>query len=321
VPFLHPLVSHSTHLQEQALAPGAASRARAILCALLVCVCAWACEKPSVRHEIGVVDDFGDTVSFDIQPKRIVSLAPATTEILFALGAANRVIGRSSYDVYPDSALRLADLGPGIRPNSEAVLAARPDLILLYASEDNRPATRRFRQSGIATLSIKMDHVSDFERVTLLLGRMLRDTVRSRLVVDSVMGTIHRVRKATASLTKPTVVWPLWEAPLIVVGAGSFMNELIEIAGGTNVYASNPAVSPPVAMEDILQKNPSILITTGEGEKRKRPQERWRSWFSRPNAVVIVDTMLVGRPATRLGEAAVSLAKGLHPGIVIEGVR
>jgi iron complex transport system substrate-binding protein len=280
-----------------------------------------ACANDAPRTSDVAVDDFGDTIRFEAHPTRIVSLSPASTEIVFALGAAGRLIGRSSYDVYPDSALLLPDLGPGIRPNSEAVLAAKPDLVLLYASEDNRAAAGRFRQAGITTISIKMDHIADFERVTLLLGRVLGDTARARTVVDTVMRTIHNVRKATAGLPRPTVVFPLWEAPLIVVGAGSFLNELVEIAGGSNVYASNPAVSPAVAMEDILQKRPEILITTADGEKRKRPQERWRAWFSRANGVVVVDTMLVGRPATRLGEAAVSIARGLHPGIVIEGVR
>src|ERR1700693_1076893 len=172
-------------------------------------------------------DDFGDPVRIGPPPTRIASLNPATTEILFTLGAGTRLVGRTKYDLWPDSAKLIPPLGDGIQPNVEAVLASHPDLVILYASQDNRPAATRFRAAGVNTLSLKVDHISDFRRTVLLLGTILRDSARAKTVVDSVYRTLDSVRTATAKLARPSVFWHIWDAPVITIGAGSFMNELV----------------------------------------------------------------------------------------------
>ena len=171
-------------------------------------------------------------------PRRIVSLNPATTEILFALGAGSRLVGRSDYDLWPDSARLVPALGNGIQPNVEAVLGTHPDLVVLYASQDNRPAAGRFRAAGVNTLSLKIDRIADFRRTVETArrnsGRFGAGQVGYRLGVSarSIVSA-----PSTAKLARPTVFWHIWDAPLITIGAGSFMNELVDIAGATNVYA------------------------------------------------------------------------------------
>jgi len=276
-----------------------------------------ACEKP--RTEVSTVnDDFGDPVRIGQAPTRIVSLNPATTEILFALGAGDRVVGRSDFDLWPAAARQIPSLGNGLQPNVEAVLGTRPDLVILYASQDNRPAADRLQAAGIATLSLRNDHISDFRRTTELLGTILRDSARAAIVTDSVYKTLDRVRAATAALPRPTVFWHIWDAPLITVGAGSFMNELVDIAGASNVYAADiTGPSKPISLEDVARRNPDFILAGPIGAQKIANDPRWRIVrAARENRVLIVDTVLVARPAVRLGEAAVSLANLLHPGAV-----
>ena len=162
-----------------------------------------ACAPAAAPPRDAVTDDFGDTLHVGAVPRRIVSLNPTTTELLYAIGAGPRVVGRTSYDLYPAEVLKVTDLGQGLRPNVEAVLATRPDLVLLYASADNRDAARRLRASGIATAAWKIDRIADMARVTLLLGQLTGDTAAARRTVDSVHATLDRVRRETASLPHP----------------------------------------------------------------------------------------------------------------------
>jgi iron complex transport system substrate-binding protein len=279
------------------------------------CICAFivACDGAESPLRSTGIDDFGDTLRLERPAQRIVSLNPATTEIFFALGAGSKLIGRTHYDSYPDSAKLVPDMGPGLRPNVEAVLAARPDLVVLYASNDNRGAARRLRLAKVQTLSLKMDHISDFRRATMLIGRIIGDTARASLVIDTVMQSLERVRRATAPLPHPTVFWPLWHSPLIAVGAGSFLNEVIEIAGARNIYAADQRVSPIVGIEDVLSRKPDLIITGPDGRARMEKDPRWQQWFAKSNGIVLADTMITGRPSVRLGEAAWWLARGIHP--------
>jgi len=282
-----------------------------VACALAIT----ACEKP--RAEVATVsDDFGDPVRIGQVPTRIVSLNPATTEILFALGAGDRMVGRSDFDLWPVEARWVPTLGNGLQPNVEAVLGTRPDLVLLYASQDNRPAADRLHAAGVSTMALRNDHISDFRRTTELLGAILRDSARAKTVTDSVYRTLDRVRAATAALPRPTVFWHIWDAPLITIGAGSFMNELVDIAGATNVYAADiTGPSKPISLEDVARRNPDFILAGPIGARKIAADPRWKIVrAARENRVLIVDTVLVARPALRLGEAAVSLANLLHPG-------
>ena len=259
-------------------------------------------------------DDFGDPIVVKAAPKRVVSLNPATTDLIFALGAGNRLVGRTHWDLYPPEAVRVPDLGSGIRPNVEAVLGARPDLVILYASNDNRAAATALRTAGVNTLSLKIDRIDDFHRAAKTISRLLGDSLRGIAVSDSVKRTLARVRQETSSLGKPSVFWHIWDAPLITIGRGSYMNELIEIAGGTNVYRDMAEASGTVSIEDVLRRNPQFIITGPEGASKIKSDPRWSEAPAvRAGRVLVVDTAIVGRPSVRLGEAAVSLARLFHP--------
>jgi ABC-type Fe3+-hydroxamate transport system substrate-binding protein len=275
-----------------------------------------ACERASEQSAATAneQDDFGHVVPVG-RAARIVSLNPATTELLFALGAGDRVVGRTSWDTHPAEVLRARDLGPGIRPSVEAVLETRPDLVLLYASADNRTSAERLRSAGVATLSLKLDRIRELDRAARLVGNATGAEGRAREVVDTVYATLRRVRAATAARTRPTAFWHVWDAPLITIGSGSFLHELLEIAGGRNVYEDFSSPSPRVALEDLIARDPDVVLAGPAGARLIRADPRWRALRAvRENRLRVIDTMLVARPSVRLGEAAVSLARLLHPG-------
>jgi ABC-type Fe3+-hydroxamate transport system substrate-binding protein len=273
--------------------------------------------QPGTRNPQLLVDDFGDTVHVDSAAQRIVSLNPTTTEILFAIGAGSKMVGRTKWDSWPDSAKLVPDVGDALRPNVEAVLAKQPDLVLLYASNDNRTAATQLRAAGVRVVSLKVDSIAEFERATVLLGRLTGDELRAKNVVDSVRATLDRVRRATAPLPKTSVFYHTWEKPIITIGAHSFLNELVEIAGGKNIYADMQAVSPIVTMEDIVARNPDAMLIGPPTERLMRTSSLWRIVPAVKNGrIYVYDTMVVGRPSVTLGMAAVNIANLLHPGVV-----
>jgi iron complex transport system substrate-binding protein len=286
---------------------------------LLLCAVALACrERAAPPPSVAERDDYGIEVLAGTRerPARIISLNPSTTELFFALGAGHRLVGRTHWDLWPDSARLVPDLGPGIRPDVEALLAKRPDLVVLYGSEDNRGAAERLRSLGVRVISIKLDRIEDFRRATRLLGIATGLEDQARLVVDSVDATLARVRRATDSLPDVDAFWHIWDNPLITIGSGSFMTELVEIAGGRNIYADDPHPSPQITLEDVVRRNPRVVLAGPVGAALIHGSAGWRAVPAvREGRVIVVDTMLVSRASVRLGEAAVSLARALHPGV------
>ena len=129
--------------------------------------------------------------------------------------------------------------------------------------------------------------------------------------------TLARVRAATASLAHPTVFWPLYDQPLLATGGGSFLNELIEIAGGRNIYGFMREPSPRITFEDLLRRDPDVILSSPESRTRYLADPRWRALRAvREGRLLAVDTNFVLRPGPRLGEAARSFALLLHPGAV-----
>lgn len=270
---------------------------------------------PSVVASAADTDDFGEHLPTDtLIGERVISLVPAATEVIFAMGRGPRLIGRTTWDQFPDSAKLVKNMGDGIRPNVEVVLAEKPTLVVLYATGDNRAAAAAFKKAGITVMSTRVDRIADFERLTRQLGVVLNAERRAQNVVDSVRATLDRVRAAVADVKRPTVVWPLFDSPVLVVGQGSFIAELLDIAGATNSFADLSKPSPEVTVEEVAHRDPAFLLTSPIGRMRMRIDSKWQSVRAvREQHILDVDTLLVGRPTVTLGMAAVSLAKLLHP--------
>lgn len=279
-----------------------------------------AASQPVSRNSApnGLRDDFGRAINPAATPTRVVSLNPTTTEIIYAIGAQSRLIGRSHWDKWPAEATAKRDLGDGISPNIEQLIAAHPDLVILYATGANRDAAARLAHAGIATLSLRINTVGEFDRATRMLGRVLGDSAAGAFVADSVERSLGRVRAATRDLPHPTAVWRIAERPPMVVGGGSFMSELLVAAGARNLYAAIPQPSPIVAIEDIVAKDPDVVLVGGDIGSNTSITGAWSAIPAVARGkVVAVPSDLVARPSVQMGEAAVALARALHPGLVL----
>lgn len=235
--------------------------------------------------------------------------------MLFAIGAGARVVGRTRWDTYPSAVQAVTNVGDALRPNVEAVLAQRPDLVILYASADDRNAAETFHRAGVNTLGLRIDRMSDFARALDLLGFVLHDSAAAATVRDSVLSTIARVRADAASLPPVTVVWIVDDAPLRVIGGGSYLNTLVTDAGARNLYGAVADPAPEVSLENLLSQNPNALLTSPSLARTIRADPRWQTWLrGRQEGILVPDTALVGMPSVRMGEAATQLAELLHPG-------
>ena len=282
--------------------------------AAALCAAAWgaACGAGSgERSESGlagdrrdpVVDDFGDTVAFGAA-QRIVSLNPVTTEFLFAAGAGARVVGRTHWDHYPPAATAIPNMGNGIGPNVEVVVGARPDLVILYATTGNQRAAAALRAAGVRTLSMRTDRIDDLSRFADAYARVTGDTM-ARFVADTVLASVDAVRQMPRPTVPTRVFWRMGDPPLFTAGRGGFMGELIEAAGAENVFGDIEAPSPQVSLEEVVRRNPDLVIVGPSGMARVRESAAWQTIPAvRAGKLVVFDTVLVARPGVRMGEAA-----------------
>lgn len=252
-----------------------------------------------------LVDDFGDTLRLQAPATRIVSLNPVTTELLFALEAGERLVGRTSWDLFPEAARAVPDLGAGMGPNIEAVIGQRPDLVILYASESNRRAAQQFRAAGIATLTYRTDRIEDFQRVVPVIARAVGADTIGRIVLDSVLASVASVRALSRPAQATRAFWHIWETPLMTIGASSYLSELLEVAGAENVFADIAQPSPQVSLEEVARRDPDVVLAGPNSAARIRASPAWQSVRAvREGRVVVIDTLIVGRPGVRVGEAA-----------------
>jgi iron complex transport system substrate-binding protein len=224
---------------------------------------------------VTVVDDAGDTVAVHVPAHRIASLIPATTELLFAIGAGDRLVGRTEWCDYPPEARRVDNLGDGINPNLEAILARRPDLVILYNTAQHAAAARRLRDLGVPTLRVATDALSDVDRLARLFGR-LTGHERQADSVGAVFDTALASASTPAAGRRPKVLLLVWEQPPMTIGRGSFLNDLVERAGGENLFADVPATSGNVSIEAVAVRDPDLILTTSAGPAAFARRPEWQ---------------------------------------------
>lgn len=270
---------------------------------------------PTAAPAAADTDDFGAPLPTDAShAARIVSLNPMATEVLFAIGAGDRLVGRSAWDEFPEEAKRVPSAGDGIKPNVEAVLGLRPTLVILYATAENRAAADAFARAGVRTMSLRVDHIAEFVSFTRRLGVAVGAVDRATIVRDSVTRTLDAVRTAMQGVTPRRVVWPVWLSPVMVIGSGSFLDELLVIAGAENVFHDNASPSPQVSVEEIARRDPAFVVASVSQTANLVASAPWRAVRAvREGHFIRNDPAVTGRPSVTLGMAAVQLARALHP--------
>lgn len=292
---------------------------RAILSALLAAVHTACASPPAAPARLLAVDDAGDTARLAQPALRVVSLSPATTELVFALGAGTQLVGRTRWCDYPEAALAVPDVGDGIPPNLEAVLARRPDLVLLYRSGQNSDAARRLREAGIAVLQLDFNRLADVPRLAHLLGPLV-----GRSAAGDSLAQAFEVALAAASVPSvsacppdrptacPSVLLLAWDQPPIAIGSGSFQGEILERAGGRNLFADLAVPSATVSIEAIAARNPDLVLVGDSSLPRIAERPEWQAVPAvRDRRFVRFGSSAFGRPSPRAPEVIRALRGAL----------
>ena len=219
----------------------------------------------------------GDTVRLPAPARRVVSLIPATTELLFAIGAGSVVVGRTSSATIPPAARRVPNLGDGIKPEHRGgARAAAPTSCVLYNSAQNAAVAGRLRALGIPALRINTD-APERRRPgrpparpcspATSGGRLGRRRVRHRPGAPPPRLPPRR---------RPKVLLLVWEQPPMTIGRGSFLSELVERAGGENLFADVTTSSGVVSIEAVAARDPDLILTTTEGPAAFASGPEWQ---------------------------------------------
>jgi iron complex transport system substrate-binding protein len=285
---------------------------RSLSLTLLIVLAAAGRQAESSRATLVVVDDAGDSVAVRAPAVRVVSLIPATTELLFAIGAGAAVVGRTAWCNYPVEAAAVPDLGAGINPNLEAVLATRPDLVVLYNSAQHATVAARLRELGVPAIRLNTDALADVTRIGTLLGRLTGTSTGA----DSVAAVFDAALSAAtvhATGSRPKVLLLVWEQPPMTIGRGSFLSELIERAGGENLFADVSASSGPVSIEAVASRDPDLILTTAAGPASFATRPEWQVVRAvRERRFVHVSGSHYDRPGPRSPDAIRSLGRRLR---------
>jgi iron complex transport system substrate-binding protein len=266
--------------RHQSRPPGGGIGGPIVVCRLVLAIslALLACGRPAsgARGTVVVVDDAGDSVSVRAPVSRVVSLSPATTELLFAIGAGASVVGRTQWCDYPPEALRVTDLGPGINPNLEAILSVKPDLVVLYNSAQHAAVAARLRELGIPAIRVNTDALADVGRVGRLLGRLTGHAPGA----DSMSAAFDSALAATTAAghreRRPRVLILVWEQPPMTLGRGSFLSELVERAGGDNLFGDVASSSAPVSIEAVSARDPDLILTAASGPASIADRPEWQ---------------------------------------------
>ncbi|MCC6712763.1 MAG: ABC transporter substrate-binding protein [Candidatus Dadabacteria bacterium] len=261
--------------------------------------------------------------SADEPPARMVSLSPSLTHIVYALGEFDRIVGVTIYSEFPPEAANLPNVGGWVNPNFEAVVALRPDAVLLMKDQDAMFGDK-LRSLGLRTVIVNgNDSVADIIGTVTFLGRLLNREDKAKEVTGHIEASLASVKKKTENLPRKKVLLVVGRNPgtledIYVIGRNNYINELIEIAGGENVV-ENERFSIKLTREAILALDPDVIIEVNH-EQPDKEEEILGIWKGLPESravrngeVYILPTTVVLHPSQIIAEGAGVLAGLLHP--------
>lgn len=278
-----------------------------------------AAAEPSTTAAATFVDDAGRKVQVKSNPTKIVSLAPSNTELLFALGLGDRVVGVTTFDDYPAEATAKAKVGGFSDVDKEKVVALAPDIV--FASNIHvGKVVPELEKLGLTVVVIDPQTVDDIGARLETIGKLTGKVEEAKALRAQLDKRIaDTAAKANNAGKPPRVFWMLGDG-LFTAGPGSFVNDLIGKAGGINIAGDAKTQWPELSMEAVVQANPEVIVIPGpDGQKladKLKADPAWRSIDAVKNGrfVLIADQNIVMRPGPRIADGLDAVAQALHPG-------
>lgn len=261
-----------------------------------------------------LTDDLGRSITLKAAPQRIVALLPSVTETVCALNACGRLVGVDDYSDFPEQVKRLPKVGGLYNPNLEAILALKPDLVIVSVYGKLHEGLER---AGVASLAVKPETYDDIFRTTRLLGRVLGLEAQAERLVAQIQREVYAVEsRAAKAAQRPTVYYEIDPTPY-TVGPESFIGVLITKARGQNIIPKELGLFPQISPELVVQKNPAVIVLThpGAADLPKRPG--WAGVAAIRNQRICTFTgqqdNLLSRPGPRVAQGLQLLVGCFHP--------
>ena len=273
---------------------------------------------PAPARALTVTDQAGRQITLPAAPARIISLVPSVTEILFAIGAQDRLVGVTDFCDYPAEARRKPHVGGMLAPSLEGMVSLKPELFVVTNAGNRQETFDQLERLRIPVYVVNPVTVSD---VLDLMGRLGRLTDRAEAADRAVAVLRERMREVTARVEgrpRPRVLYVLWPDPLMVPGRGSLVSELIALAGGESVTADGGPEYRRYSLEAALARNPEVIVLASHSSERSPPnRDNWER-LSRVPAIAAgrlytINGDLTHRYGPRIVDGLERLARLIHP--------
>ena len=253
---------------------------------------------------------------------RIVSLAPNLTEILFALGLEKEIVRVTLYSDYPPAAAKKPKAGTFWQPNIEAIIAARPDLIVTLGFEQQKNLAERLKRINYNCLTVNIEKVNDLYEAVETIGAATGKQHEANGLVTNIWDNLDKLSALVGTEAKVRVLWVVQREPLRVAGRDTFVNEMIEFAGGENAIGPTLHKYPPIGAEQVIVCGADVIIEPSMQQKdlaaqQNRALQYWSKFENVPavanKRIYIIQGDMVSRLSPRLYEGIETIAQCLRP--------
>jgi iron complex transport system substrate-binding protein len=227
---------------------------------------------------VQVIDDGGNQVTLNHPAKRIISLSPHITELLFAAGARSKVIATVTGSDYPEAALGIQKIGRVGVLDYEAILALQPDLIVGWLSGNRHENIARLKKLGFKVFLSEPKKLEDIARNLKSLGLLAGTRVKANSAAANYQDKLQKLKLKYQHKKSVKVFYLLWHKPILTINSEHIISDVIKLCGGVNVFAKLPVYTPTVDFETVLLENPEVIITAAKGNKEPEWLARWRQW-------------------------------------------
>jgi len=271
-----------------------------------------------------LTDEVGREVKIPHSAKRIISLAPSITEILFALGLDGEIAAITNFCDYPDAVMNKPRIGGFVNPNIEKIVSLKPDLIIGIRDGNRMDTIYRLNDFGFPVYLIDPKGFDGVMQTIKNIGEVVGRERESKRMIRDVVNKREHIVTLTRSLSQPKVFFQVGDVPMITVGKGTLADDLIRLAGGRSISENELMSYPSYSIETILLKAPEIIIMSSMESKKDYMNlvKKWQNWKSIPavrmNTIYVIDSNLVDRPTPRIQKGLEALARIIHPEIFME---